>query len=259
MALDEALMDLARAGLATLRFYTWEPHCLSLGRNQSTPERIHGRPRSELLCGEEVIRRPTGGRSVYHSRELTYSVTAPDRLWGGPRSMYGRINRALRRGLASLGAALDPDPGVAPIGGAASSPPRPTPRQGAPGGALGPAPCFEAPAPGEVTARGRKLVGSAQWRHRGALLQHGSVLLVNEQAKGDLLAETGDRTERSAIGLAELVPELPSSADLIQAISDAFGTEFGCRPEAAPIDPALETEAHRLQNKYRSQAWTWRC
>ncbi len=258
MALDEALMDLARAGVAMLRFYTWEPHCLSLGRNQSTPERVHGRPRSELRCGEDVVRRPTGGRSVYHGRELTYSVTAPDRLWGGPRSMYGRINRALRRGLASLGAALDPDPGEAPPRGASSSLPRPTPRQGAPGAALGPAPCFEAPAAGEVTAGGRKLVGSAQWRHRGVLLQHGSVLLVNEQARGDLLAETGDRGERSAIGLAELVPGLLESADLIQALSDAFGAEFGCRPEAAPIDPALDTEARRLENKYRSEAWTWR-
>jgi lipoate-protein ligase A len=274
MAVDEALMAGARAGAATLRFYAWEPGCLSLGRNQSTPDRVQGRLREELQAGETVVRRPTGGRSVYHSRELTYSVTVPDRLWGGPRRLYQRINRALRRGLTSLGAALDPhpgfddpafdvEPGFASEGRARGSPLR-GPRPGnASHGALGPQPCFQAPAPGEVTARGRKLVGSAQWRHGGALLQHGSILLLNEQGRGDLHARDADRAERAAIGLSELVRGLPAPVDLVRTLTDAFSEEFGCRPERAALDAvhdrALEAEARRLvADKYRTPEWTWR-
>jgi hypothetical protein len=90
------------------------------------------------------------------------------------------------------------------------------------------------------------------------LLQHGSVLLVNEQARGDLNAREGDRAEGAAIGLSELVPEVPEPALLIRVLGDAFGVEFGCRPEPAGLDPVLETEARRLEEKYRSEAWTWR-
>jgi hypothetical protein len=89
------------------------------------------------------------------------------------------------------------------------------------------------------------------------LLQHGSILLVNEQAWGNLDAQRGDRTESAAIGLSELVREMPEPTLLIQTLSDAFGTEFGCKPEPASLDPALEMEARELEKKYRSGAWTW--
>ena len=185
MALDEALMESARRGIVTLRFYAWEPHCLSLGRNQRTP-----RPNArDLRPGEDVVRRPTGGRSVYHGPELTYSLTAPDRFHGGPRAIYIGVNRAIRRGLVAVGAAIDAPadpttarPGTAPLGSVG---------------------CFRDPAPGELTARGRKLVGSAQWRHAGAILQHGSILLHNRQERGTLEGvdlETGKLSEAGGAG-----------------------------------------------------------
>lgn len=268
MAVDEALMSAARSGVATLRFYTWDPACLSLGRNQSTPARIQGRSRAELRAGREVVRRPTGGRSVYHSRELTYSISVPDRLWGGPRHLYRRVNRALRQGLIWLGAALDPDPiagaaergsPMARVSGPAGSLGRRPRSMDAGRGSLGSRACFEEPAPGEVTAGGRKLVGSAQWRHRGTLLQHGSVLLVNEQGKGDLRSVAVEEPEKAAVGLAELLREPPEPGELAAALTEAFGEEFGRRPKRARLAPALEMDARRLaEDRYRTQEWTWR-
>jgi hypothetical protein len=90
------------------------------------------------------------------------------------------------------------------------------------------------------------------------LLQHGSVLLVNEQARGDLNARKDHRAEDAAIGLSDLVPEMPEPTLLIQTLGEAFGAEFGCRPEPGHFPPALETEVRELEEKYRSQAWTWR-
>ena len=272
MAVDEALMDSARRGTVTLRFYTWKPHCLSLGRNQQTgrdpraaqqdepalrpgaprlrPDAPRLRPDARLRPGEDVVRRPTGGRSVYHGPELTYCLTAPDRVWDGPRAIYGRVNRAIRHGLASLGAAIDSPDAETPRsrrgeGGSTRPPP------------LGPDGCFRDPAPGEVIAQGRKLVGSAQWRHAGAILQHGSILLNNQQERGTLEGldlEAG----RAAIGLVELLPRLPDAEELIAALRAAFEIEFDLAATPAGPDEDLAESARLLEAKYRSAAWTWR-
>ena len=102
MAVDEALMESARGGAVTLRLYGWEPGCLSFGRNQTAHGRYDGARATQRVI--DVVRRPTGGRSVFHYRELTYSVTAPANEWGGLRDAYLKINRALAAGLRELGA-----------------------------------------------------------------------------------------------------------------------------------------------------------
>src|SRR5690606_10060386 len=117
MAVDEALMDSVReGGAAVLRFYRWEPACLSLGRNQPAAEWYD---RQEIARrGLDVVRRPTGGRAVVHGRELTYSVVTPERMLGTLRRSYATINRAFLTGLQRLGvdATLQPMTGVrAPV------------------------------------------------------------------------------------------------------------------------------------------------
>ena len=92
MAIDEAIMESGRRGLVTLRLYRWEPGCLSFGRNQTAVGRYDGDRAADL--GYDVVRRPTGGRSVLHHHELTYSFTAPA-SWASLRDAYVRINRAL--------------------------------------------------------------------------------------------------------------------------------------------------------------------
>jgi Lipoate-protein ligase A len=150
MALDEALMDRARAtGEWVLRVYSWSAPTISLGRNQSARGRYDLDRVRELEL--DMVRRPTGGRAILHDREITYSVTAPVGDAGDLRESYDRINRLLLRGLRSLGVA--------------ASVARPATRSMPPGMA----PCFDEPAAGELTLGGRKLAGSAQWRSDDAL------------------------------------------------------------------------------------------
>jgi lipoyl(octanoyl) transferase len=243
MALDAALMDSVRAGGApVLRFYRWSPCCLSLGRNQPARERYD----LEALRarGFEVVRRPTGGRAVLHDRELTYSVILPDSLLGGPRRSYATINRALVRGLRRLGVAAE----LQPRGRRAAVPSL--------------LPCFREPAEGEVVVGGRKLVGSAQFRERHVLLQHGSLLLENDQATvGGLLREPSAAEppdDASPATLRELLGAPPSWKTLTRALAKGWTEELRVRLLPAEPSPQEEARATELAVHYADPAWTWR-
>ncbi|MFQ5689036.1 MAG: biotin/lipoate A/B protein ligase family protein [Gemmatimonadota bacterium] len=253
MAVDEALMQAGRDGVVTVRFYRWDPPCLSLGRNQAA--RAAFDPVRARQHAVDIVRRPTGGRAIYHDRELTYAVTAPAELWGELRNAYARINAALARGLTGLGVEVSRAPRL-PAGRS------PRPDSSA---------CFRDPLPGELLACGRKLVGSAQWRDRGALLQHGSLLLVDQQrltaefrhprASSDAARSpaSGIRHPPSAsIGLSELLSPLPGLETLIEALSHGFRRELGLPVEPARADSGELAEARRLESRYRSFEWTWR-
>lgn len=250
MATDEALMESARRGVVTLRLYAFRPPCLSFGRNQAVRGRYD--VGAAAARGIELVRRPTGGRAVYHHRELTYALIAPDRAWGGPRAAFARIHRALGRGLVALGAP------VALASGRPEGPAAPGPD---PGG------CFRAPAPGELVACGRKLVGSAVWRRAGALLQHGSVLIEDEQGVAEELAlaegapGSGGRpaaAPRAAIGLAEACGRVPSAGEVAEAVVAGFEEELGVRARAAAATRAERSAARRLTRVYAGPEWTWR-
>jgi lipoate-protein ligase A len=239
MAVDEALMESARGGRLTVRLYRWRPGCLSFGRNQTARGMYDGDKAASL--GYQVVRRPTGGRSVLHHRELTYSVTAPVE-WGSLRDVYLRINRALAAGLHVLG--ID----AKVHEGRKGSAPRPTVRA-----------CFRDPLPGELTAGGRKLAGSAQWRFRGALLQHGSLLLHNDQALVETL-RTGPlpRTEIPAVGLVELLGREPEPGELERAIATGFERELQSAIVSGELSDAERERVAALKSSYEDPAWTWR-
>src|SRR5512140_1206547 len=104
MAVDQAVAESVEAGGgAALRFYYWDPPCLSLGRNQ--PALGVYDPEAAAARGVDIVRRPTGGRAVLHDRELTYCVTVPVGELGSPRQTYAAINRALVGGLRRIGVA----------------------------------------------------------------------------------------------------------------------------------------------------------
>lgn len=163
MALDLALLDLAHdEGTAVLRTYGWTRPTVSFGRNE--PVRLAWDVAAMQVAGYDIIRRPTGGRALLHSHEVTYSVVLPlprDVPW---RWAYAAVNERLVEALRALGVpvtliAAAEAPAVAPDGPA----------------------CFAAPAAGELSVGGRKLVGSAVWRTAGAYLQHGAILLRDTQ------------------------------------------------------------------------------
>lgn len=260
MALDEASMQVARDGHVVFRVYGWDPACISLGRNQPTATTLDGRPVARLLPGRDAVRRPTGGRAVYHGPELTYALAAPDRLLGGPRAIYRGVHGALLSALREMGVAVDEPGAGVPAGG--------TSRGRAPGrasGAGGPGEprrvlpvdleeCFATPAPAEITIGGRKVVGSAQWRHRGAVLQHGSVLLRNEQHRATVSGEGG----RGAIGLEEAGVTIAGPDELQEAVVDALARLVGRVPERRGWPSAVRARAAALEERYRSPEWTWR-
>jgi lipoate-protein ligase A len=168
MAIDEAILGAVVAGATppTLRFYGWAPPCLSLGRSQPLAD-------ADLVAcraaGVHVVRRPSGGRAILHTDELTYSLAlmADDpRAGEGVVDGYRRLSEGLLAGLERLGAAASQAVGQGSHGAAAGSAATPI--------------CFETPSNYEITARGRKLVGSAQWRARGGVLQHGTLPLCGD-------------------------------------------------------------------------------
>lgn len=167
MAIDDAILELARKGAAppTLRLYDWLPATLSLGLAQPL-----GDVDDERLgtYGWGVVRRPTGGRAILHVDELTYSVIGPNdepRLAGGVLESYKRISGALMASLQALGLRVQQQPTSMISNGEA-----------------GPV-CFEVPSDYEITLGGKKLIGSAQARRKGGVLQHGSLPLFGDIAR----------------------------------------------------------------------------
>lgn len=241
MAVDEALIASVRVGgPPTLRFYRWSPACLSFGRNQPARgrydlEAIHAR-------GLDVVRRPTGGRAVLHDGELTYSVAVPNGLLGSPRATYAAINRALAAGLRRLGVPVE----LAPRSGGRA----PVPSL---------APCFKEPVEGEVTAEGRKLIGSAQYRESGVILQHGSLLLDGNQAEvRSLLRESaGEAASTPPATLAMFCDPLPRWDALVATLATAWEETLGVALCQNQLSPEEQLCAGRLMERYSAPAWTW--
>jgi lipoate-protein ligase A len=164
MAVDEALLtSAANPGyINTLRVYSWQPACLSLG--QAQPVNEVDRERLSNL-GWDLVRRPTGGRAILHTDEITYSLTGScdDPLFvGGILPSYQRIARSLIGFLSNLG--LEPESREA-AGTFVGNPQ---------------AVCFEVPSHYEITIHEKKIIGSAQARRRNAVLQHGTIPLFGD-------------------------------------------------------------------------------
>ena len=238
MALDEALMErAAETGEWICRVYAWAEPTVSFGRNQSAL-RHYDRGRIDAR-GLAVVRRPTGGRAILHHREVTYSVAGPTTDAGGLHESYVLINRLLVDGLRRLGI----DVTVAAARVQAMQP--------------GPVPCFDHPSSGELVAQGRKLVGSAQWRSDRALLQHGSILVDDDQRVLTELVKEPQPEPPPAATLRELLGSAPSLPDVAGAIFSAVATED---PAVTPLEfdqPLLDAHA-RLVRHFADPAWTWR-
>ena len=239
MAVDEALLRrAAHTGEVLYRVYAWASPTVSLGRNQPA----HGCYDLEAATarGIDFVRRPTGGRAILHHREITYSVAAPVSAHGPLAESYRAINRLLVEALRTLGV----DAREAEASSRAPAP--------------GIAPCFDSPVSGELVARGRKLVGSAQVRDGQGFLQHGSILLEDDQS---LLAEllvrgeplTPPATVRELIGRSITVPEFAG------ALAGAIGTHDGQAPHAMEPDAFLLDDVRTLiRTRYARADWTWR-
>ncbi len=165
MEFDLGLVKDSTIGHITLRLYRWDPFCISLGANQDISEINKEKAAAD---GIEIVKRPTGGRAILHSEELTYSVVMPLSSEVSPRGIYRQINFALLEGLKIYDAALvkleleGAQPDLHSFYKENLS-----------------AACFGVPAKSEIKYEGKKVVGSAQRKIGNVLLQHGSIMCGN--------------------------------------------------------------------------------
>jgi lipoyl(octanoyl) transferase len=239
MALDAALLAEAdRSGRAFLRLYRWDPPCLSLGRNEAATRRYDRAALSRL--GLDVVRRPTGGRAVWHERELTYAVAAPIAAFGIHQSRRAAcrvpIYRVIHARLAAALRALGADATLAPDRLIARPPDRP-------------GPCFAEVVGGEVVVDKKKLVGSAQVHQRAAFLQHGSLLLDGSQ---EIIGAVSRQPSAVSAGTT-------LSAVLRRPVSFDEVAEAILRGWPDPVtSTALDRPRPPSTAPFSDPAWTWR-
>ena len=250
MARDDTLARGCGSGEGVVRFYQWDLPTLSFGRNEPAVGRYPDEPTLRAQ-GYDVVRRPTGGRAVLHHRELTYSVVAPISAFASLKQAYRSINSGLVAGLATLGVdvtAAPPSPALPPDAG----------------------PCFQAPAEGEVMLDGGKLVGSAQVRIGEVLLQHGSILIHDDQHLLDALRLSseghvrdrddtpGGGADRPATLGAWLDPVPPLEA-VIAAVQSGLASTLAGDWRAHDGEGSFNRSIlNERRAHYSSREWTWR-
>lgn len=236
MALDDVLLKgVQEGGDPVVRFYSWEPPAISFGYAQD--------PYSEvdvdrcLEMGIDLVRRPTGGRAVLHWAELTYSVVAPldnSVIWGQRiHEAYRVIGHCLVKGLKKYGIDAELEKGQIDV-------------ERRPKGKTA-IPCFSSIARSEVKLNGRKLVGSAQRRFSGAMLQHGSIIIGDEHERlvDMLLLSDNERLEwkkqleSKSVSLCDYVRDKVDQNQLINCLFEGFSQILNC---SADIGTASDDE-----------------
>jgi lipoate-protein ligase A len=255
MAIDEAILQAVGNDdfLPTLRLYSWDPACLSLGYAQPIGDvDIKGLQHRNW----DIVRRLTGGRAILHTDELTYAVIGPKddhHLTGGVLESYRRLSKALMAALLNLGLTVEalPQP---QIPGKNSRKKEPV--------------CFEVPSNYEITTNGKKLVGSAQARKRDGVLQHGSLPLF-----GDLTRITqvlsfpsenqrkiaSDRLLQRATTIESVLKRIISWEEAAESLIEAFKDTLQLKFELTELtSQEIENAEMLMKEKYAHPSWTKR-
>ena len=217
MAADDILLDAAEGGVAALRFYQWAAPTLSLGYFQPS---LAARSFPDLAW----LRRATGGEAIVHHHELTYSLALPAGSEFQPRPVV--MTRFHELILDALGK-------FSVVANLCEREKR-----------LGDVLCFLHHTPGDLIVEGHKIAGSAQRQQRGALLQHGSILLRQSVHTPALP------------GIAELTGRVVSPERLREALIAGFRHGTGWTPEERGFDDAERALIEeRIASRYRATAW----
>ena len=245
MALDDALLHAVANGASPpiLRLYRWQPATLTLGYAQVAGDGV-----DLVACreaGVDVVRRPTGGRAVYHDREVTYAVIAPvGGCFGGTvTASYRVIAGVLQNALRTFALPVELVPGQ-------------------PRGQVGRAVCFTAPAQHELLLDGCKVAGCAQKRRGQAFLQHGSIPLELDLALLQrLMPAVGDEDPASrfrGVGWLNRFAQRPLGIDEVEeALIGTFANDLAVQLEPGEPSAAEWAMARRLcADWYGNRGWT---
>ncbi|VAX28748.1 Lipoate-protein ligase A [hydrothermal vent metagenome] len=242
MAIDEAIAIAFSEGKApeTLRLYTWKNPSFSIGAFQMLEKDWITFLEAQEI---DIVRRMTGGRGLLHEHELSYSVIASikDPLFsGGIKGTFESIARGLLAGLKEIG--------VAAILHTSARKPHPKAKK---------ALCFDAVSGYEITAQGKKLIGSAQRRWKTHFLQHGSfVIKQSEWVKNEKRAFPLKLISENQITLTELMASPPNPETLIHAIKTGFEKTFDLNLEVGELsDDEKKLAQGCLQEKYARRTW----
>ncbi len=261
MAVDQAIAEACAVGdsLPTVRLYRWQPPAVSIGRHQAFDEIDHDALNAQ---GFELVRRSTGGRAILHIDELTYSVAAPKsepRVQGSVMDAYLRISDGLVAGLQKLNINAVKAESHRRAGKDVS------------------AACFEVPSAYEIMVNGQKLLGSAQSRRAGYVLQHGSLpltgditrllsfLKLDNAKREQLYKQLSERacTLAQALGIANADPEpqqlFSIAVDALSTgIAETLNLDFSTAKKATLTQSELKRAALLIREKYANDDWTMR-
>ncbi len=224
MDFDVFLAENFVQGNAVLRLYRWNPYCISLGANQSLEDIDTSKTRYHQI---DIVKRPTGGRAILHSQELTYSVIYPIEPTTSAKNIYNEINLALRKGLINFDERLNTidlehsQPDFKEFYKSEIS-----------------AICFAVSAKSELNYNGKKLVGSAQRKLGNVILQHGSILCgeyhkrivnylnVSDKKRDEMLNEISSTTIDLKSALNIDVDYAKLSISILNGFQDHFNSDF---------------------------------
>lgn len=207
-----------------LRFYGWQPYCISIGANQSFNEIDQS---LAIQNNIEVVKRPTGGRAILHAGELTYSVVMPNNSQFTGRELYKNISNSIVYGLRNFNPKLNEVE-------LENSNPNFTELLKESSGSL----CFASTAKSEIKFNGKKLVGSAQRKLGTTILQHGSILIstyhhnlvnylkVSDSDKKKLSDEICNKTTEISTLIDDDVNLLQLQESLIYGFEKVLGANF---------------------------------
>ncbi|MBK7631010.1 MAG: lipoate--protein ligase family protein [Ignavibacteriales bacterium] len=224
MDFDVFLSENFNPNNAILRLYRWNPYCISLGANQSLEDIDFAKTRYHQI---DVVKRPTGGRAILHSQELTYSVIYPIGASSSAKNIYNEINLALRKGLINFDSRLDaidlentqPDfkefykSEISSI-------------------------CFAVSAKSELNLKGKKIVGSAQRKLGNVILQHGSILCgayhkkivdylnVTDELRKAMFQEIASTTIDLKSALNTEIDYAKLNASILNGFKEHFNSDF---------------------------------
>ncbi len=249
MAIDSAILAAVEQGKSppTLRLYRWETPCLSLGYSQDYSDVDV----DQLTVNNwDVVRRPTGGRAILHTDELTYAVIGPKsdpRLAGSLMDSYQNISLALFDTLSNLGLPVEVHEGKNP-----EAHHQPI--------------CFENPSNFEITANGKKIIGSAQARKKTSLLQHGSLPLTGDLTRITkvLCYPTNAERRQAAAGLPEKAVTIFDVLGLeiswdqaARTLADSFSKVLNLDLKKGDLLPDEKIQALQLESEqFGHPSWT---
>ncbi|MFH1238932.1 MAG: lipoate--protein ligase family protein [bacterium] len=253
MAIDEMLLMNSRHLLgeryqAILRLYGWTNPTLSLGYFQPTPVIMNQLRQSAEAEGFpfEVVRRLTGGATILHDLELTYSfVISEDNplVKGEVTESYRTICRGIVRGLESLGIEAE----------FFRAPDESAEKAYAPKSNF----CFANHSKYDVVFKGKKLVGSAQRRKNGFILQHGAILLDIDHQKTAYLNNQEINCFWEAVSLKDILGWRPDFDEAGRLVARGFHLAMGIdfTEEGLTLEEAELAEEIK-RNKYSTLNWT---